>query len=125
MQTAFNIPNIFQSLTRDHDAGKLTLRQVATELNRAGCTNFIDEDRAKMIIGRERAETHTLEVLTPMYRGFNPQIPLPPEMETVSRIAMPYVVASIQSLDSLYSRDRQPDVREWLETIRNLLLHGF
>lgn len=47
---AFDIPSILESLRREINAGDTTIEQAATELYRAGWTNFVDIETTRELI---------------------------------------------------------------------------
>ena len=49
-KTAFEIPNILESIKTDVSCGNITIREAAEELHRAGWMNYIDEDKAKALL---------------------------------------------------------------------------
>jgi hypothetical protein len=52
-QIAFEIPNTFQSLSREFQAGSISLQQVAAQLMAAGFRNFIDLEFAAQVVKPE------------------------------------------------------------------------
>ena len=46
----FKIKNILDSLEEKVDNGKMTIREAAIELYKAGWTNFIDVDATKVLL---------------------------------------------------------------------------
>ena len=50
-KNAFNIPNILDSLRASVENGELAIRQAAEELCEAGWMNYIDEEKAKRLLG--------------------------------------------------------------------------
>lgn len=43
--------NILESLKESVESGKITIREAAIKLYRAGWTNFIDVDKTKQLLG--------------------------------------------------------------------------
>ena len=46
----YNIKNILESLKEDVKKGKISVREAAVELHKAGWTNFIDIDATKSLL---------------------------------------------------------------------------
>lgn len=60
---AFDIPDIITSLKQDYLAGKLSIEDVAVELNKAGWTNSVDIDFAKKKMDEENINEFSSETI--------------------------------------------------------------
>lgn len=49
----YPLPNILDSLSADVRSGRISLRDAAQELCVAGWTNFVDQDRTKILLKLE------------------------------------------------------------------------
>ncbi len=66
MKRNYNIKTILESLKEDVDSGKISIREAAVELHKAGWTNFIDTDATRSLLklrqpDKLRDEGNTLE----------------------------------------------------------------
>lgn len=50
MKRNYNIKTILESLKEDVDSGKISIREAAVELHKAGWTNFIDTDATRSLL---------------------------------------------------------------------------